>query len=202
MLMVGLTGGIGAGKSAVAARLKELGAVLIDADALARAALAPGTDALAEVAAVFGVDLVGPDGALDRPALARRVFGDDAARRRLEDIVHPRVREQTARLIAAAPPDAIVVNDVPLLVEANLAAAYDIVVVVVALIDVRIDRLARTRQLSRDEAYARIRSQASDDQRQAVADVLINNDGTLADLVSRVDEVWNGILLPARETGG
>jgi len=202
MLMVGLTGGIGAGKSAVAGRLKELGAVLVDADALARAALAPGTDALAEVVAMFGADLVGPDGTLDRAALGRRVFDDDAARRRLEEIVHPRVREQTVQLIAAAPPDAIVVNDVPLLVEANLAAAYDIVVVVVAPIETRIDRLVRTRPLSRDEAYARIRAQASDEQRAAVADVVINNDGTLADLVTRVDAVWDDVLLPASRTRG
>src|SRR5438034_11645398 len=128
MLMVGLTGGIGAGKSAVAARLAAHGAVVIDADRLARAAVAPGSAGLAEVVAAFGPDVLGPDGALDRPALGRLVFADESKRRRLEQIVHPYVRARTAELVAAAPADAVVVNDVPLLVEAGLAGAYDVVV--------------------------------------------------------------------------
>jgi dephospho-CoA kinase len=121
VLKIGLTGGIGAGKSAVAARLAERGAVIIDADRLAREVVAPGTDGLREIEAAFGPEVTGPDGALDRPALGARVFGDEAARRRLEGIIHPRVRARTAELIAAAAPDAIVVNDVPLLVETGLA---------------------------------------------------------------------------------
>jgi dephospho-CoA kinase len=194
--MVGLTGGIGAGKSAVADRLAELGAVVIDADRLAREAVAPGTDGLAEVVAAFGPELLTPDGALDRPALARRVFGDADARRRLEGIIHPRVRARTAELVAAAPPDAVVVNDVPLLVEAGLAAAYGVVIVVLAEEGARVARLVGTRGMTPDEAQARIRTQASDEQRRAVADVVIVNDGTLAELHEKVDAVWRERLAP------
>ena len=188
--MVGLTGGIGSGKSAVAARLAAHGAVVIDADRLAREVVAAGTEGLADVVAAFGPDVLASDGGLDRPALAGRVFGDDAARRRLEAIVHPRVRARTAELVAAAPPDAIVVNDVPLLVEAGLAAAYEVVVVVLADEATRVARLVRDRGMAEEEAYARIRAQATDEQRRAVADMVITNDGSLDDLAARVDEVW------------
>jgi dephospho-CoA kinase len=190
MLMVGLTGGIGSGKSAVAARLAAHGAVVIDADRLAREVVAAGTEGLADVVAAFGPDVLASHGGLDRPALARRVFGDDAARRRLEAIVHPRVRARTAELVAAASPDAIVVNDVPLLVEAGLAAAYEVVVVVLADEATRVARLVRDRGMAEEEAYARIRAQATDEQRRAVADMIITNDGSLDDLAARVDEVW------------
>ena len=196
VLMVGLTGGIGAGKSAVAGRLAEHGALVIDADRLAREVVAPGTDGLAEVVAAFGPDVLGPDGALDRPALGRRVFQDDEARRRLESIVHPRVRDRTAELVGAAPPDAVVVNDVPLLVEAGLAPAYEVVVVVLADVRVRVDRLVRGRGMTEDEAYARIRAQATDDQRRAVADVVIVNDGSMDELNARVDAVRAERLTP------
>jgi dephospho-CoA kinase len=192
--MVGLTGGIGAGKSAVADRLVTHGAVLIDADRLAREAVAAGTDGLAEVVAAFGSGVVGHDGTLDRAALASRVFGDDEARRRLEKIIHPRVRARTAELAAAAPPDAVVVNDVPLLVEAGLAKAYQVVIVVLADEETRVARLVGDRGMTRDEAYARIRAQATDEQRRAVADVVIVNDGTLEDLHKKVDEVWRDEL--------
>src|SRR5690349_4290437 len=158
--MVGLTGGIGAGKSAVAARLADHGALVIDADRLAREVVQPGTEGLAEVVDAFGPDILGPDGALDRPALGRRVFDDEAARRRLESIVHPRVRARTAELVAAAPPDAVVVNDVPLLVEAGLAGAYEVVVIVLADEATRVARLVRDRGMAEDEAYARIRAQS------------------------------------------
>jgi dephospho-CoA kinase len=199
MLMVGLTGGIGSGKSAVAARLAAHGAVVIDADVLAREAVVPGTDGFAEVVAAFGPDVLASDGTLDRPALGRRVFGDDAARRRLEAIVHPRVRARTAELVAAAPPDAVVVNDVPLLVEAGLAGAYEVVVVVLADEESRVARLVRDRGMTREDALARIRAQATDDQRRAVADVVVVNNGTLDDLRTRVDEVWRE--LAARGAG-
>jgi dephospho-CoA kinase len=192
--MVGLTGGIGAGKSAVADRLAAHGALVIDADLLARESVAPGTDGLAEVVATFGDQVQAADGSLDRPALARRVFGDDVARRRLEGIIHPRVRERTAQLVAAAPSEAVIVNDVPLLVEAGLAGAYEIVIVVLADEEVRLARLTRDRGMSRDEALARIRAQASDEQRRAVADVVIVNNGTLDELHRRVDEVWRDRL--------
>jgi dephospho-CoA kinase len=199
--MVGLTGGIGAGKSAVADRLAEHGAVVIDADRLARAAVAPGTDGLAEVVAVFGDGVLTADGALDRHALASRVFGDDGARRRLEEIIHPRVRARTAELVAAAPADAVVVNDVPLLVEAGLARAYEVVVVVLADDETRIGRLVADRGMTRDQALARIRAQATDVQRRAVADVVIVNDGTREALRRRVDEVWHDRLSPTSGPG-
>jgi dephospho-CoA kinase len=196
--MVGLTGGIGAGKSAVASRLAALGAVVIDADALAREVVAPGTQGLAEVVAAFGPSVLDDAGALDRPALGRLVFGDDAARRRLESIVHPLVRARTADLIAAAPPDAVVVNDVPLLVEAGYRDRFQVVIVVQAPLEVRIERLARDRGMSRAEAESRIAAQATDEQRREVADVVMDNDGTLDDLRARVDAVWKDVLLPAR----
>jgi dephospho-CoA kinase len=199
MLMVGLTGGIGAGKSAVSARLAELGAVVVDADRIAREVVAPGTDGLREVVAEFGTEVLEPSGALDRAALGRQVFGDDPARRRLEAIIHPRVRARTTELVAAAPADAIVVNDVPLLVETGLAAAYDVVVVVLAQEEMRVARLVTGRGMTRAEAMARIAAQATDDQRREVADVVIDNDGTLADLRDRVDRVWRDVLVPRRD---
>jgi dephospho-CoA kinase len=198
MLMVGLTGGIGAGKSAVAERFAALGAVVIDADVLAREAVAPGTEGLAEVVAAFGASVLDDAGALDRAALGRVVFGDEEARRRLESIIHPRVRARTAELVAAAPPDAVVVNDVPLLVEAGYRNRFTLVIVVQAPLEVRIERLARTRGMSRAEAGSRIAAQATDEQRREVADVVIDNDGTLEQLRARVDAVWTDVLLPAR----
>jgi dephospho-CoA kinase len=190
MRMVGLTGGIGAGKTAVARRLAELGAVVIDADRLSREVVAPGTDGLTEVVAAFGKSVLGPDGELDRPALGRVVFGDDESRRRLEGIVHPRVRARSAELIAAAPGDAVVVNDVPLLVETGIAAAFELVVVVLAGERTRIDRLVRDRGMTVEEARSRIAAQATDEQRRAVADVVITNDGTPAELRDQVDALW------------
>ncbi|GIJ47718.1 dephospho-CoA kinase [Virgisporangium aliadipatigenens] len=196
MLKVGLTGGIGSGKSAVATRLAELGAVVIDADRLAREVVDVGTPGLAEVVAAFGPEVLDAAGALDRPALGRRVFGDEAARRTLESIIHPRVRARTAELTAAAPSDAIVVNDVPLLVEAGLKAAYDLVLIVLAGTEIRIGRLVRDRGMSRADAEARIAAQANDDQRRAAADILIENEGSLAELRARVDKIWHETLLP------
>ncbi|GII21668.1 dephospho-CoA kinase [Planosporangium mesophilum] len=197
MLMVGLTGGIGAGKSAVARRLAELGAVVIDADRLAREAVAPGSAGLAEVVDLFGSQVLAADGSLDRAAVAARVFGDDAARRALEAIIHPRVRARTAELVVAAAPDAVVVNDVPLLVEAGLAGAYEVVIVVLADEETRVARLVSDRGMTPEEAHARIRAQASDEQRRAVADVVIVNDGTLDELRDQVDAVWRERLKAA-----
>ncbi|HEY0699421.1 MAG TPA: dephospho-CoA kinase, partial [Micromonospora sp.] len=196
MLMVGLTGGIGAGKSVVASRLAGLGAVLVDSDVLAREVVAPGTDGLREIVAAFGDRVLDEDGALDRPALGEVVFGDDPARARLEGIVHPRVRDRRAELIAAAPADAVVVNDVPLLVEVGLAPAYHLVVVVEASRASRIDRLVRHRGMPVEQAEKRIRAQAGDAERRAAADVLLTNDADLADLHQRVDTLWRERLLP------
>jgi dephospho-CoA kinase len=140
---VGLTGGIGAGKSTVARRLAEHGATIVDADALAREVLAPGTEGLAAVTARFGAGVLRPDGSLDRAALARVAFADDDSRRALEAITHPRIADRTAELFAAAAEDAVVVHDVPLLVEKGMAARYQLVVVVDAPVEVRVGRLVR-----------------------------------------------------------
>jgi dephospho-CoA kinase len=199
LLRIGLTGGIGAGKSAVAQRLATHGAVVIDADLLAREVVAPGTDGLREVVEAFGAGVVGEDGVLDRAALAAKVFADDHARRRLEGIIHPRVRARTAQLSNAAPPDAVVVNDVPLLVESGLAPSYHLVIVVEADEATRVARLMRTRDLDEEQAWARIRAQASDDARRAAADVLLTNDGALADLHAAVDRLWADRLAPFDE---
>jgi dephospho-CoA kinase len=198
MLMVGLTGGIGAGKSAVADRLAELGAVVIDADRLAREVVEPGMEALAEIRDIFGTGVLTADGSLDRPALAAKVFGDATARQRLEKIIHPRVRARTAELVAAAPPDAVVVNDVPLLVESGLADSFDIVVVVEAPESVRIDRLVQERGMTREQAMERIAAQASEAQRRAVADVVLDNSGDLTALHRQVDALWRERLTPDR----
>lgn len=192
---MGLTGGIGAGKSAVAGYLAKLGAVVVDADRIAREVVEPGTDGLREIVTAFGVEVLRPDGSLDRPALGRIVFGDTAARRRLEEITHPRVRARTAELIARAPADAVVVNDVPLLVEVGLAPTFHLVVVVAAAEEVRVTRLA-SRGMTVEEARQRIRAQATDDERRAAADVVLDNNRGLADLQAAVEALWRDRLLP------
>ena len=190
---MGLTGGIGSGKSEVARRLAARGAVVIDADVIARAVVEPGTPGLAAVVSEFGDAVLLPDGSLDREALGRTVFGDPDARSRLNAIVHPLVGDQTKREYAAAPPDAIVVHDVPLLVENALAPAYDVVVVVDAPEAVRLARLTRLRGMTEGDARQRMAAQASDDQRRAVADVLIDNGGELAALDRQVERLWTSL---------
>ena len=197
MRMVGLTGGIGAGKSAVATRLAALGAVIIDGDRLAREVVEPGTPGLAEIVATFGDGMLTADGALDRAAMGRLVFGDDEARARLEGITHPLVRARSAELIAAAPPDAIVVNDVPLIVEKRMAGLYELVIIVFASLAVRLDRLTRLRGMTREDALARISKQATDEERHAVADIEIVNDGTPEELDAAVAAAWERIIQPA-----
>jgi dephospho-CoA kinase len=199
VLKVGLTGGIGAGKSEVAKRLSHNGAIVIDADKLAREVVEPGTGGLAEIVALFGDGVLTPDGRLDRPALGAKVFGDDEARRRLERIIHPRVRARTAELTHTAAPDAVVVNDVPLLVETGLAASYHLVLVVDAERERRIGRLRETRGMSEEQAAARIAAQAGDDRRRAAADALIDNNGDIAGLHARVDALFRGRLRPFEE---
>ncbi|MFI5912797.1 dephospho-CoA kinase [Dactylosporangium sp. NPDC051541] len=194
MKMVGLTGGIGAGKSAVAQRLAALGAVVIDADRLAREVVEPGTEGLARIVETFGPGVLDPSGALDRAALAKIVFANDDARRRLEEITHPLVRARTAELIEAAPPGSIIVNDVPLIVEKGMSRLYSLVLIVFAALDTRLDRLTRLRGMSRDEALARINAQATDEQRRAVADIAITNDGTPEDLDREVARAWERIV--------
>jgi dephospho-CoA kinase len=199
VLKVGLTGGIGAGKSEVAKRLAQNGAVLIDADRLAREVVAPGTDGLAEIVETFGSGVLTPGGELDRPALGAQVFRDDDARRRLERIIHPRVRARSAEMTREAPPDAIVVNDVPLLVETGAAPSYHLVLVIDAERDRRIRRLVETRAMTEEQAAARIAAQASDDQRRQAADVLLDNNGDLAGLHERVDALVRLRLRPFEE---
>jgi dephospho-CoA kinase len=196
VLKVGLTGGIGAGKSAVAKRLSRHGAVIIDADRVAREVVAAGTDGLAEVIEAFGPGVLRADGELDRPALGARVFGDEDARRRLEKIIHPRVRARTGELTAAAAPGAIVVNDVPLLVETHLAPSYHLVIVVQTETEARVRRLAETRGMTPEQARARIAAQADDDQRRLAADVVLANDAGLSDLQAQVDRLWQTRLVP------
>lgn len=196
MLRVGLTGGIGAGKSTVAARLAELGAVVIDADAIAREVVEPGTEGLAELVAAFGDDILTTEGTLDRPALAAKAFADDEARRRLNAIMHPRIGARTAELFDAAPPDAIVVHDVPLLVENNLAPAYHLVLVVDADEEVRVRRLVSSRGMTEQDARARIAAQATTEQRRAVADVWLDNSGDPRTLLDQVDALWTDRLVP------
>ncbi|WP_277068963.1 dephospho-CoA kinase [Saccharomonospora viridis] len=196
MLRVGLTGGIGSGKSTVAARLAELGAMVIDADAIAREVVEPGTDGLAELVAAFGDDILTADGALDRPALAAKAFADDAARQRLNAIMHPRIGARTAELFDKAAPDTIVVHDVPLLVENDLAAAYHLVIVVDADEEVRVHRLVSSRGMAEQDARARIAAQATTEQRRAVADVWLDNSGEPQELLARVDSLWTDRLVP------
>ncbi|KJE23644.1 dephospho-CoA kinase [Frankia torreyi] len=193
VLTVGLTGGIGSGKSAVSARLAARGALLIDADQIARDVVEPGTPGLAAVLAEFGAELAAPDGSLDRPALGRIVFADAAARRRLEAIVHPLIRAETARRIAQLSPDGIVLHDVPLLVEVHAEGSYDLVLVVEAPRELRLVRL-EGRGLPRDQALARMAMQATDEQRRAAADIVIDNGGSLDELDARLDEVWQELL--------
>ncbi|NHC45474.1 dephospho-CoA kinase [Motilibacter aurantiacus] len=190
MLQIGLTGGIAAGKSTAAARLAELGAVVIDADVLAREAVAPGTPGLAAVVEAFGRGVLSEQGALDRAALGRLVFADPEARARLEAIVHPEVGRRRAELAAAAAPGAVVVHDVPLLVEKGLTAGLDLVVVVDAPDDLRVRRLVDGRGLSPEEARARVAAQASRPERLAAADVVLDGSGPADALRAQVDRLW------------
>ena len=195
MLRVGLTGGTGSGKSTVAGRLAALGAVVIDADLLAREVVAPGGAGLAAIVAEFGAGVRAEDGSLDRAALARVAFASDERRRALEAITHPLIAARTAELFAAAPADAVVVHDVPLLVEKAMGAAYHLVVVVDAPVEVRVARLAG-REMTADDARARIRAQATDGQRRAAADVWLDNAGSDADLAASVDDLWHQRMVP------
>ena len=188
---VGLTGGVASGKSTVSAILAELGAVVIDADALAREVVARGTPGLDAVVAEFGPSLLTPEGDLDRPAMGRLVFGDEAARRRLEAIVHPLVIERMAELEAAAGEDDVVVHDIPLLAEGGRADTFDAVVVVDAPRDLQVQRMLSDRGWTREDAESRIAAQATREERRAVATHVIDNNGSLEDLRARVEAVFD-----------
>lgn len=199
MLRIGLTGGIAAGKSAVAAELGRLGAVIVDADLLARAVVEPGTEGLDEVVAAFGPGVLGADGALDRPALGRLVFQDRSARERLNAIVHPRVRAEAARLIERAPGDAVVVEDIPLLVETRQAARFHLVIVIDAPDEQRIARMVERRGMDPGDARQRITAQASRADRLAAADAVLVNDRALNDLLTATTVLWERRIVPFRD---
>jgi dephospho-CoA kinase len=195
VLSIGLTGGIGSGKSTVAARLAQLGAVVIDSDLLAREVVAVGSPGLARVVERFGTAVLGSDGGLDRPRLGQLVFGDPAALADLNAIVHPLVRARSDALSAEAVAGGAVavVHDIPLLVENGLAAGFDQVVVVEAPLQVRLRRLAG-RGLDEQTARARIAAQATDEQRRAVADVVLDNSGSIEELWAQVDAFWQRLI--------
>ncbi|MEX2973420.1 dephospho-CoA kinase [Streptomyces sp. C184] len=190
MVKVGLTGGIGAGKSEVSRLLASYGAVIVDADKIAREVVEPGTPGLAAVVEEFGDGVLAPDGTLDRPKLGGIVFADPEKLKVLNAIVHPLVGARSAELEAAAGPDAVVVHDVPLLTENGLAPLYDLVVVVDAAPQTQLDRLVRLRGMAEDEAKSRMAAQATREQRLAVADLVIDNNGPLEALEPQVRAVW------------
>jgi dephospho-CoA kinase len=195
MVMAALTGGIGSGKSTVAALLARRGAVLVDADVIAREVVEPGTPALAALAERFGAGILAPDGFLDRPALARVAFADDESRAALEAITHPAINEEFGRRMRDAPADAIVICDVPLLAESTQAQArgYQLVIVVEAPRAVRLERL-EARGVARDDAERRMAAQASDEDRRRLATYVIDNRGDLAALEAQVDTVWDDLV--------
>lgn len=189
MPRVGLTGGVASGKSTVTGLLRDRGAVVVDADVLAREVVEPGTDGLAAVVAAFGTGVLAADGRLDRPALGRLVFSDTGRRRTLEAIVHPRVRARAAEIERAAPVGSLVVHDIPLLVETGQADDFDVVVVVDVPPDEQRRRLVDVRGMSLEDAEARIAAQATREQRRAVATYVIDNGGTLEDLTQQVESL-------------
>jgi dephospho-CoA kinase len=200
--LVGLTGGIAAGKSSVAARWVQLGAIEIDADVLARQAVEPGSQTLGKIAELFGAQTITADGELDRAVVAQIVFNDPTKRQQLEQIIHPRVRELAQQRIQELPADAIAVYTVPLLVEANVSLPFDMVVTVEAPQQEQIKRMVANRGMSEAEALARIKSQATPAQRANRADVILNSNQTLAELLADADALWTRIVREASEKQG
>ena len=202
MLRVGLTGGIGSGKSTVSARLAELGAVVLDADKAARAVVEPGTPGLAAITAAFGAGVLGADGSLDRARLAGIVFNDEAALGRLNAITHPLIREWIAAAeeaaIRAEGDDVVLVHDVALLAEWGRAKEFDLVIVVDVPAETQLERLTGPRGMAEEQARARMAAQATREERLAVADIVIDNSGSREDLDRRVDEVWGELQARAR----
>ncbi|MDV3129657.1 dephospho-CoA kinase [Mycobacterium sp. 21AC1] len=196
MLRIGLTGGIGAGKSTVSATFAECGGIIVDGDVIAREVVEPGTDGLAGLVEAFGPEILLPDGALNRPALAAVAFSDEEKRATLNGIVHPLVGQRRAELIEAAAPDAVIVEDIPLLVESQMAPLFPLVVIVHAAENLRVARLIEHRGFTESDARARISAQATDEQRRAVADVWLDNSGSQADLVERAQQLWFNRILP------
>ena len=195
MLRIGLTGGIGAGKSTVSATFSECGGIIVDGDVIAREVVEPGTEGLAQLIQAFGEDVLLPDGALNRPALAAKAFVDDERRATLNGIVHPLVGQRRLEIIESVPDDAVVVEDIPLLVETGMAPMFPLVVVVTAPVEVRVTRLIK-RGMDEADARARIKAQASEEQRRAIADVLLDNSGSQEQLVKKARDVWYTRVLP------
>jgi len=196
MLRVGLTGGIGAGKSTVSATFAACGAVIVDGDVISREVVAAGTEGLAALVDEFGAHILLPDGALNRPALAAIAFSEEDKRRALNGIVHPLVARRRSELIAAAAADAVIIEDIPLLVESGMAPLFPLVVVVHADVDVRLKRLIEVRGMAEADARARIAAQATDEQRRQVADIWLDNAGTAGELVERVRDLWHQRIEP------
>jgi dephospho-CoA kinase len=196
MLRIGLTGGIGAGKSTVSATFEKYGAIVVDGDVIAREVVEPGTEGLAALVEAFGSEILLPDGALNRPALAAVAFADEQKRATLNGIVHPLVARRRAELIDAAAQDAVIVEDIPLLVESQMAPMFPLVVVVHAEIETRVTRLMQSRGMSEADARARIAAQATEEQRRAVADVWLDNSGAPDELVGRARALWERRILP------
>ncbi|MGE2834611.1 dephospho-CoA kinase [Mycobacterium sp. SMC-4] len=196
MLRIGLSGGIGAGKSTVSATFSELGGIVVDGDVIAREVVEPGTPGLARLVEAFGEQILLPDGALNRPALAAIAFSDDDKRATLNGIVHPLVGERRAELIASADDDAVIIEDIPLLVESQMASMFPLVIIVHADEEVRVRRLIEHRNFSEQDARARIAAQATEEQRRAVADVWLDNSGSAEDLVEKARALWHNRIQP------
>lgn len=196
MLRIGLTGGIGAGKSTVSATFAACGGIIVDGDVISREVVQPGTEGLAALVDHFGADILLGDGALDRPALAAKAFADEAQRVKLNSIVHPLVARRRGEIVAAVGEDQVIVEDIPLLVESQLAPLFALVVVVHADVEVRLDRLLNIRGMDESDARARIAAQATEEQRRTVADVWLDNSGTAGRLVEQARELWYQRILP------
>jgi dephospho-CoA kinase len=195
-MRIGLTGGIGAGKSTVSATFNECGGIIVDGDVIAREVVEPGTEGLAALVETFGEDILLPDGALNRPALAAKAFVDNEQRAKLNGIVHPLVGKRRSEIIAAVPDDAVVVEDIPLLVETGMTPLFPLVVVVYADEDTRVKRLVQQRGMPEADARARMAGQASDEQRRAIADVLLDNSGSQSELIEQARDLWYQRVLP------
>jgi dephospho-CoA kinase len=195
VLRIGLTGGIGAGKSTVSATFAECGGIIVDGDVIAREVVKPGTEGLAKLVDAFGEDILLPDGALNRSALAAKAFVDDQQRATLNQIVHPLVARRRQEIIAAVSEDAVVVEDIPLLVETGMAPLFPLVVVVTADVEIRVKRLIK-RGMDEADARARIAAQAPEEERRAIADVLLDNSASQGDLVERARDLWYQRVLP------
>jgi dephospho-CoA kinase len=196
MLRIGLTGGIGAGKSTVSATFAECGGIIVDGDVIAREVVEPGTEGLAQLVKAFGEDILLPDGALNRPALAAKAFVDDEKRASLNGIVHPLVARRRQEIIDAVHDDAVVVEDIPLLVETGMAPMFPLVVVVSADEETRVARVVQQRGMDEADARARIKAQAPEEQRRAIADVLLDNSGSQGELVEKARDLWYNRVLP------